>query len=213
MAPGLQGVLPGRMWAPPKSMKRFNLRTYICILFGICFWGCQATTTPPREHFSSAARQVRNNAYSLLYDLLKDEQHVSKLLIIKRDRRELHHLIKRVSATAKEGAEQLQKFAKQDASFNLEATELPPAEQAARKAIADTKRKKLLASSGAEFEKNLLLTQAQALSYAIHLAQVAAKEDDDEPRLRFLSGFRMRLEDLYEQVVQLLFAPSPPSQG
>src|SRR6185436_16807430 len=110
MALGLQHGLT-RM----KGLQR-HISCCLCLLLGLGAWGCQAPTGHSDERPSLAAprREVRDNAYSLLYDLLSDEQHVSKLLIIKRDRRELNRLIKRISDAAGQGVESLEAFAKQD---------------------------------------------------------------------------------------------------
>jgi hypothetical protein len=151
---------------------------------------------------------LRNNAYSLLYDLLDDERHVSKLLIVKRDSRELNRLINRISDVSAEGVDRLKRFAAKDPSLNLKVMGLPPAEQATRKAIAETKRNQLLGRSGADFERTLLLTQMEALSYGTHLAGVAATNDFDPTRAGYLSTLSAALKHLHSEVAQLLFKRS-----
>jgi hypothetical protein len=194
-------------------MKLIPFSVGLGFVLGGLFWGCQATPPAPTRSEQSETGSVprtRNNAYSLLHELLAEEQHLSKLLIIKRDRRELNRLVKSISATAGQGAESLEEFAKIDPSLNLKESALPPGEQATRQAIAHTKKKKLLGTSGMEFERNLLLTQVEALNYGAHLAQVASKHDDNETRVRFLLSLSRELQGLSEQVEQLLFAAASP---
>lgn len=56
----------------------------------------------------------------------------------------------------------------------------------------------------APFEFQLLLTQAEALSYGLHLAQVAAENEPQTERAREFSSLSAELEQLYEQVLALL---------
>ena len=50
----------------------------------------------------------------------------------------------------------------------------------------------------------LLLTQAEALSYAWHLAKVAAENESQPDRARALAGVSKDMEDLYREVFALL---------
>src|SRR5205085_194937 len=114
---------------------------------GVLVTGCEhakvASSQPASERI-----QIRNNCLSLLYDLLNDEKHVSKLLLIKPDRKELHELIKKISAASAAGAAKVEEFAKRDPTLDLRAMDLPPGEQAVRKAISRAKEKDLLAATG-----------------------------------------------------------------
>ncbi|HEY1717002.1 MAG TPA: hypothetical protein VGH42_01760 [Verrucomicrobiae bacterium] len=150
---------------------------------------------------------MRNNSVSLLYDLLGDEKNVSKVLIIKSDREQLHSLIKAISATADDGAKQLEQLAKADATLNLHAIELPPGEKATRDAISKTKEKELLFSSGENFEFTLLLTQADALSYGWHLAKIASDNSPQPEQVREFDSLSAAFQDLYKQVVALMRSP------
>ena len=167
--------------------------------------GCQSVGNSRTSRDSAADPSLRNNAYSLLYDLLDDERHVSKLLIIKRDSRELNRLINQISETAADGAKRLKEFADKDPSLNLTALALPPAEQATREAIANTKKNQLLGRSGADFERTLLLTQMEALNYGTHLAGVAATNDSDPTRAGYLSTLSATLKHLHSEVAHMLF--------
>ena len=81
---------------------------------------------------------------------------------------------------------------------------LKVAEVATRKAIASTKTKELLESSGDAFERALLPTQIQALNYAAHLASVAASNDPDPTRSAWSKALSREMKGLYSQCVELL---------
>jgi hypothetical protein len=145
--------------------------------------------------------EVRNNAASLLADLLGDEKHVSLILIIKHHPAELGHLIKAISKTSNDGGKELEAMAADDKSLNLHALQLPAGEVATRAAISKTQEHELLFSSGEKFEVRLLLTQANALDYASHLAQIAADNSTSPEQARRFHGLQVRLNALYQRVV------------
>src|SRR5882672_11388936 len=162
------------------------LLTVMLLAAGI-LTGCQSPKAMlPRE--SSAARAIRNNCYSLLHQLLTDEKDVSLLRFIKPEHTDVKNLVKRIAKTSGTGAKLLEAFAKDDPSIRLDDLRLPPGEQAVRDAIASTKQKELLGRTGDIFELTLLLTQAEALNYAAHLAEVAGENEPQPDRARALAG-------------------------
>ncbi len=167
--------------------------------------GCQSPNARATAE-SSAAQSVRNNCYSLLHQLLADEKHVSLILFIKREENDVEKLIKKIAANAATGAKLLEEFARHDPSIRLDDFRLPPGEAATREAIAATKKKELLGQTGDAFELSLLLTQAQALSYAWHLAKVAGEGEPQPERARALSGLSEDMEQLYHEVIGLLLS-------
>ena len=176
----------------------------IC-LFAIV--GCKTQAASKSYGHSQSTNSLvlsRNNSASLLYEIVSDEKHLSKLLIIKRDRKELHELVKKISETSATTAEVLEKFAKEDTQFDLKQPNLPPAEIATRELQSKTLTKELLHSSGPEFEFQLLLTQAQALGYAQALATVTAANETDQKRREELTKISSNLTQLYEAVLQML---------
>jgi hypothetical protein len=100
----------------------------------------------------------------------------------------------------------LEDFAKHDPSIHLDDIRLPPGETATRAAIASTKKKELLGQSGDEFEMTLLLTQAEALSYAWHLAIVAGENEPQPDRALALAGVGKDMENLYHEVFAMLLS-------
>jgi hypothetical protein len=165
--------------------------------------GCR-TAVPKTVAAHAPPVAVRNNSYSLLHQLLDEQKDVKWLGVIKWEDSEVKPLIKKIAATSKTDAEILEGFAKSDPSLSLDATDLPPAEVAARDEIAASKKDALLGRKGDAFELTLLLSQAEALNYAWHLAKVAAKNDADPNRVRALADIGNEMEQLYGQVFVLL---------
>jgi hypothetical protein len=183
-------------------MNRFNS----ILLAGVLFCGCaHLNKTPSADNpVPSGKLAVRNNAASLLYNLLGDEKNVGKILIIKHNSEELGRLIKAISEAAAADEKQMEQLATNDPSLDLHAIELPPGEKAARDAVARTKEHELLFSSGQKFEFNLLLTQAEALSYGWHLANVTAENCPAPAEVQKFTTMGQVMEDLYDQVIARL---------
>lgn len=186
----------------------------LLLLGGLC--SCQSpaplSTAAPHTEMAPAAKHAidlsaRNNAWALLDELLNEEQNVSKLLIIKRESRELNRLIKNISETAGQGADRMKKIAKNLPGLDATVTMLPAGEKAVRGSIAQEKKHLLLHSSGAEFEFQLLLTQFEALGYGSHLARVIAENEPQPAQAREFSSLSAHLHELQEQVLARLRPP------
>jgi hypothetical protein len=150
--------------------------------------------------------QVRNNAASLLSDLLKDEQNVGKVFVVKNASPEVMDLVKLIGTTAAAQEQELELMATNDPTLNLAEMDLPPGEMAARDGTAKSKEHDLLLSSGVNFEFNLLFSQAQAENYGWHLAAVAADNSSKPEEARAFSAISKTMEHLYEQVVEQMRA-------
>jgi hypothetical protein len=185
-------------------MNRFLWTVLFCAGF-LC--GCaNLQTTAPDEAPTTDTQKIalRNNAVSLLYDLLGDEKKVKEILIIKRKNAKLDRLIDAISASSGDAAKRLEQMAKEDPTLNLHALKLPAGEMATRRAIAKTEEHELLLSSGENFEFDLLLTQVDALSYGWHLAGIAEKNSPHpEGALAFME-ISTAYKDLYAQVSAML---------
>jgi hypothetical protein len=141
----------------------------------------------------------------LLHQLLNDQKNVSLLRFIKREQEDVKTLVKKIATNSATGAKLLEEFARHDPSITLDDIRLPPGEDATREAIASTRKKELLSQTGGEFELTLLLTQAEALSYASHLAKVASENESQPDRARALAGVSEDMATLYHEVfVRLL---------
>jgi hypothetical protein len=178
-----------------------------CLAAGLyCGHANAQKSAPPSAAPDKSKIEVRNNAASLLADLLGDEKNVSKILIIKRNSAELGRLIKAISKTAGDGAEQLEMLAKNDKTLNLHTLQLPPGEIATRAAVSKTREHELIFSSGEKFELNLLLTQTTALDYGSHLAKIAADNSSSPEQQRKFHSLDVALNALFQQVVAKLRA-------
>jgi hypothetical protein len=167
--------------------------------------GCQSPKAgPPVE--SGAVPSTRNNCYSLLHQLLDEQKDVSLLRFIKQEQADVKDLVKRIAANSAAGAKLLEEFAKHDPSLDLDDIRLPPGEAATRDAIASTRKKELLSQTGDTFELTLLLTQTEALSYAAHLAKVAAENESQPDRARALAGVSQDMANLYNEAFALLLS-------
>jgi hypothetical protein len=177
-----------------------------CLLLATVLAGGCATVSdrpaPSARGPNAEKLAVRNNAASLLYDLLGDEKDVSKVLLIKLHTRQLSELIKAISATARDNRKLLEDMAKNDPQLNLQLMDLPAGEKAARESEGKSKEHDLLFTSGKEFEFNLLLTQTEALNYGWHLAKVAAENSARPEEVQQFTSLYQTLEDLYRQVFQ-----------
>jgi hypothetical protein len=187
------------------AIRNHSLVTLLCV--ALVAGGCQH---PPTRATASESL-VHANACSLLHDLLDQQKNVGKLLLVKRESEEVGRLIKAIAAASAAGAKQLEFFAAQDSTLPLDQLSLPPGEVATRDAIARTKTKTLLTPFSSSFEFNLLLTQTEALSYAWHLAKVAAKNDPQTARSSYLSKLGDEMEGLHRQTLSLMHHQPSPS--
>lgn len=143
--------------------------------------------------------------YALLFQLLGDESNVSKLLIVKKERSELHDLIKEISRQASAAHKSLEQIAKR-AGINLRDQQLPAVESATRESIGKEKAKQLLGARGDELEFRLLLTQNEALTYASHLARVIASVETDPKLKELLLATSAEFDELRGRVMRMLSA-------
>jgi hypothetical protein len=158
------------------------------------------------EPKKAADMGTRNNAYSLLHQLLGEQKDVSLLRLIKREDVDLKELTKKIAKTSGIGEQLLEELGRKDPTIKLEEIDLPSGELATRDAIAATKKKELLTQKRDEFELTLLLSQTEALSYASHLAEVA-RDNETQPEARdALEGISIDMQRLYQEVFQMILA-------
>ena len=165
--------------------------------------GCASKGTPSRPQAPAASE----HGYALLREILGQERQVSKLLIIKEERKPLETVIDAIAETCGSAYERLEDLAKESPRLDLSETGLPAEEVRTRQAIAATRQDQLLAASGGELEFQLLLTQNEALTYAAHLADTLARSESDPARLAFVRGLWKDLTQLQQDVVALLRRP------
>jgi hypothetical protein len=148
--------------------------------------------------------RVRNEGYSLLYQLMSQESDVAKILIIKHTEPPVNDVIKEIASTCNQAKKELDVFHERDQHLSFEMTNLPQDEQKTRAAIESTVTKQLLFSSGKTFERRLLLTQAQAMNYSAHLAIVLHDQENNPDRKIFLAKLSDHCTALHDKVIDLL---------
>lgn len=172
--------------------------------------GCQTaqrtSATSPAPPPEKSARATWSNGYALLYQLMTDEQNVSKLRFFKHEQPDVKDLINRIAAASGAAAKQLEAYDKEDGGTDLKDQDLPPGEQTTRDAIASTKKWDLLGHTGEHFELSLLLTQSEAMNYGWHLAEVASRNDSHPERARYLSGLSKQMKGFYQDIYLLMLS-------
>ena len=164
--------------------------------------GCAGAQAP-----TPARAPVRSgHGYALLHSLLKQESQVSKLLVIKSERKPLERTIDDISTTSAKAVEYLEELADAAPPIDLSDTGLPGDEVRAREAIAARRQKELLAASGRELELELLLSQNEALVYGAGLADALSRSEPNEARLAFVRGLWKDLMRLQRDVLALIRA-------
>lgn len=167
--------------------------------------GCQSL--PPHSAPTPAGSATSgNNCYSLLHQLLTDQQDIRWLHFIKHEPAEIKVLMGRIAAASGAGARLLAIMAREDPAIRLDVPQLPAGETATREAIAATKQHELLEQTGEAFELSLLLTEAEALTYAWHLADVARVQEANPGHARALAGIAADMKNLHQEVFVLLLS-------
>jgi hypothetical protein len=161
-----------------------------------------SSTPPPAAEDSRLA--IRNQGYSLLYQLMSDEKDVSKLLIIKKENSDVGDLVKKIAQTCGAAAKQMEAFSKSDPHLHNRMDGLPQAEKETRDLIGKTRAKELITKTGDKFELRLLLTQSEALTYGAHLALVVQSHETDPARQKFLGDLSSQLQELHQALIDLM---------
>ncbi len=163
--------------------------------------GCAHAGAPSRPQEVSA---TSGHGYALLHEILGQEKQVSKLLLIKTERKPLETVIQAIAETCDTAYDRLEDLAAEKPRLDLSDTGLPADEVLTRRAIAGTRRDQLLAASGREFELQLLWSQNEALTYASHLADTLARSETEPARLAFVRALWKDLVRRDEEVQALL---------
>jgi hypothetical protein len=184
-------------------MKR---RTWVCGTLLVCALAVTGCATVQKVLPTAAWHQarVRNEGYSLLYQLLSQDSDVAKILIIKHADSPVADVIKEIASTCGQAKKELDLFHEKDRHLSFEMANLPEFEQKTRAAIQSTVTKQLLFSSGKTFENRLLLTQVESMNYAAHLAKVLHEQEDNANRKDFLATLSERCTTLHDKAINLL---------
>ncbi len=153
----------------------------------------------------------RSQAMSLAWDLLADERKVDGLLVIKSADSSIAELLKEIATACGEAADRLEAIAEAQ-EVPLDDSGLPPAEVRVRAEIASATTRELLFTSGATFERRILLTQVEALGYgAALLAEVSGQLEAAglASEAEAVAADGNRLASLRKRVVDLLAVTRP----
>lgn len=182
-------------------IRSFELRgTSAAMLFALL--GCASAEPLPLP-----AQPATGHGYALLYEILGQERQIARLLLVKVERDDLEAVVDDIAETCDLAYARLEQLAAEDPGLDLTDTGLPAEERKTRELIAATRRERLLAATGWEFELQLLLTQNEALTYAAHLADALSRTDADPTRLAFVRALWKDLALLQEDVMALLRRP------
>ena len=154
---------------------------------------------------------ILREGYALLYSLTSNEASVDKVFFIKNGSPALRETIKAVAEEATSLQHDLEAFRTSGthAGIGLSpygSTDLPPVEADTRKAIATMKQHRILGGSRPLFEKELLLSQCEGLSYGTCLLQTLSEQDHNPVRSRLLRKHALAWADLRQRVVDELTA-------
>ena len=176
----------------------------LTVLFALGVVGC--ASVQEKVPFVGEKYRIRNEGYSLLYELASKQSDVDKILMVKHAQPKIAALIKEIAQTFVQEKGELELFAQKDSGLSLRSIHLPPLERKTRESIESSTTKTLLFSSGKEFELQLLLTQVQALDYASHLARSLGGQDNNKARKAFLDQFAKQCEQHYKNTISLLLS-------
>jgi len=171
---------------------------WLLAVVAIAAVGCAARRAPP-----PATGHVRRG-YALLHELLGNEKDVSKLLLVKDVPKPVKQTIDAISDVAGKGKDRLEELAGAPPPIDLDDTGLPADEQRAREAIADLRKHRLLAATGRALEVELLVSQNEALVYAIGLTETLARSEPNAERLAFVRALHEDVARLQRDVLGLL---------
>lgn len=148
----------------------------------------------------------RSEAMAIAWNLLADNKSVDGILLVKKPDPAIASLLREISRVCGETADRIAAIAARE-QIPLDETGLPVAEERVRAEIRGARTRELLMSSGATFERWVLLTQVEALGYGMTLlAEVAAqlRRTGLEADADALAGDATTLASLRERVVDLL---------
>ena len=187
-------------------MRRKLWKDLLFFACAVALCGCSSTPKPPSEN-GGLFRQ-HNEGYSLLYKLMKDESDVGEIFIIKSAEVPVKSLVKEIGDACQAAGKQMEEFPKLDNRIEYDVPDLPYMEQRSRDLQAGDDEKSLLTTSGKEFERRLIFTQAEATNYAMQLCKALDEKETDPGRKSFLENLAKQCGDFHEWLMNLLAVQS-----
>ena len=171
----------------------------------VCFLSIFCVLTPTRGNETSEHWDYLNGGYYLLYHLCEDEAKLPLLLDVKDVPPEIESYADHISKTAKQTIADLECMQESDARLKFDKNPLPSIERDVRESIqADKQHQLLFGTSGAEFVRALLVSQAEASSYASNLAKVLWQQDKDPDRVKALQHISFKWRAIHQEAMRLL---------
>jgi hypothetical protein len=171
----------------------------------VCFLSILCVLTPTRGNETSEHRDYLNGGYYLLHHLCEDEAKLPLLLDVKDAPPGIEKYADHISKTAKETIAALERMQESDASLKFDKNPLPLIERDVRESIqADKQHQLLFGTTGAEFVRALLVSQAEASSYALNLAKVLSQQESNPDRVKTLQHISVKWRAIHQDAMRLL---------
>ncbi|MFG0249291.1 MAG: hypothetical protein ACF8OB_10420 [Phycisphaeraceae bacterium JB051] len=168
--------------------------------------GCQGGGMGDTQVITMPGAEIRtvNQGYALIYDTIKQESQVDKILILKGPSEDVSNVLKAIAKLSSNAKAKIEEFDKADASLSLKKDGIPKAESLTREAISSSTTKRILFSSSKAFEFNILLAQHQALDYISSMAKMLSEQDRNETRKQYMAELAEDTKALHERVLKLM---------
>jgi hypothetical protein len=171
----------------------------------ICFLSVSCVVTPTAGSEISDHRDYLNGGYYLLHHLCEDEAKLPLLLDVKDVPPEIESYADHISKMAKETIADLERMQESDTRLKFDKNPLPRIELDVRESIqADKQHQLLFGTTGAQFVRALLVSQAEASSYALNLAKILSQQEKDPDRVKALQHISIRWRAIYQETMRRL---------
>jgi hypothetical protein len=172
------------------------------LVFFVTFF---CVVTPTRGSDVSDHQNYLNGGYYLLHHLCEDEAKLPLLLDVKTAPPEIKSYADHISKAAKETIADLEHMQETDACLKFDKNPLPRIERDVRESIqADKQHQLLFGTSGAEFARALLVSQAEASAYALNLAKVLSQQENEPDRVKTLQHISVKWRTIHQETMRLL---------
>lgn len=163
-----------------------------------------------RHHVKEQDPTEVKNGYALLYALASDEAQVNLVFVIKKGSPALRNALEKIAQEAKELKEDLESLREEDGSAPFGPNGLPAIEVATRALIRNEKRNRILSGGPGVFERELLLSQCEALTYGMSLLHTVAEKDPNAARRELLKRHAEKWRVLRRETSRLLQVADRP---
>jgi hypothetical protein len=181
---------------------KFTLRRSSLVLAGAVFL---SGVHPAAAAEKTSLHEKLNNGYSLLYHLCDQEKPLEMIMMVKTAPAAVAAFTKKISQTAGDDVDLLERMQAHDSSIRLDDNGLPQFELDVRQSIKEDKQHFLLfETKDNTFTQALLVSQIEATSYAMHLAKVLAQDEPNAKRAAALQRISDKWHALQREAYRLL---------